>query len=82
MSYYILNNIILMLLGLILFFGSIICVTLFRSIKVVKFNNMGSFFDTLKFSQNFLYSMFMRKQDLFEQNSFFSTIKSMYSKND
>lgn len=81
-SYYILNNFILMIFGLILFFGSIICVLLFRTVKVIKFNNIGGFFDFLKFSQNFLYSIFMRKQDLFEQNTFFATLKTMYSKND
>lgn len=81
-SYYIINNIILMLFGLLLFFGSIICVILFRTIKVVKFNNIGLFFNTLEFSQNFLYSIFMRKQDLFEQNSFIIALKTIFSKND
>lgn len=81
-SYYILNNIILMIFGFILFIGSIICVLLFRTIKTVKFNNTGTFFDALKFSQSFLYTIFMRKQDLFDQNSFFSAVKTIYSKND
>lgn len=81
-SYYILNTIILIIFGLILFFGSIACVTLFRLIKVVKFNNVNNFFDTLQFSQTFLYSIFMRKQDLFDQNSFIGSIKNMYAKND
>jgi hypothetical protein len=82
LSYYVVNNIILIIFGLILFFGSIICVTLFRTIKVIKFNNMGNFFETIKFSQSFLYSLFMRKQDLFDQNSFLSSLKSIFSKND
>lgn len=81
-SYYILNTVILVIFGLILFFGSIACVTLFRLIKVVKFNNVNNFFDTLQFSQTFLYSIFMRKQDLFDQNSFVASIKNIYSKND
>lgn len=82
MSYYTLNSIILIVLGLILFFGSIVCVLLFRLIKVVKFNNVNNFFETLRFSQSFLYSIFMRKQDLFEQNSFIATLKAIYSKKD
>jgi hypothetical protein len=81
-SYYSLNTLLLMILGLILFFGSIVCVVLFRLIKVVKFNNVNNFFETLAFSQSFLYSIFMRKQDLFDQNSFVSSIKSIFSKND
>jgi hypothetical protein len=71
-----------MLFAFILFFGSIVCVLLFRLIKVVKFNNINYFLDTIKFSQNFLYSIFMRKQDLFEQNNFFATLKTIFSKND
>lgn len=81
-SYYVLNSIVLMLFALILFFGSIICVLLFRTIKVVKFSNVNNFLDTIKFSQNFLYSIFMRKQDLFDQNSFFASLKTIFSKND
>lgn len=81
-SYYTLNTIILMIIGLILFFGSIVCVLLFRLIKVVKFNNVNNFFETLEYSQSFLYSIFMRKQDLFEQNSFIATLKAIYSKKD
>lgn len=81
-SYYVLNSIILMLFALILFFGSIVCVLLFRVIKVVKFSNVNYFLDTIKFSQNFLYSIFMRKQDLFDQNGFFATLKTIFSKND
>lgn len=81
-SYYFLNTVILTIFGLILFFGSIACVTLFRLIKVIKFNNVNNFFDTLLFSQTFLYSIFMRKQDLFDQNSFTASIKNIFSKND
>ena len=81
-SYYVLNSIILMLFAFILFFGSIVCVLLFRTIKVVKFSNVNYFLDTIKFSQNFLYSIFMRKQDLFDQNNFFASLKTMFSKND
>lgn len=79
-SYYTLNSVILMIFGLILFFGSIVCVVLFRLIKVVKFNNVNNFFETLAYSQTFLYSLFMRKQDLFYQNSFIASLKMVYSK--
>ena len=82
LSYYTFNNILILILGLILFYGSIVCVLLFRLIKVVKFNNVNNFFDILKFSQSFLYSIFMRKQDLFDQNSFLVGVKMVFSKND
>jgi hypothetical protein len=81
-SYYIFNSIILIIFGLILFFGSIICVTLFRLVKVVRFNNIDNFFDTIKYSQSFLYSIFMRKQDMFDQNSVFAVLKTIFFKND
>jgi hypothetical protein len=77
-----LNTLVFLLIGLILFFGSIVCVLLFRLIKVVKFNNVNNFFDTLSYSQSFLYSIFMRKQDMFDQNLFFSGVKMVFSKND
>ena len=82
LSYYTLNYIIFIIIGLILFFGSIVCVILYRLIKVIKFNNVNNFFKTLVFSQNFLYSIFMRKQDMFDQNSFISSLKTIFSKND
>ena len=82
LSYYTLNNIIFLIIGLILFFGSIVCVVLYRLIKVIKFNNVNNFFKTLAFSQNFLYSMFMRKQDMFDQNSFIVSLKTIFLKND
>lgn len=81
-SYYFLNTVILTIFGLILFFGSIACVTLFRLIRVIKFNNVNNFFDTLLFSQTFLYSIFMRKQDLFDQNLSTASIKNIFAKND
>ena len=80
MSYYTSNSAILLIIGLILFFGSIVCVVLFRLIKVVKFNSVNNFFDTLDYSQGFLHAIFMRKQDLFGQNSFIAILKMMYSK--
>jgi hypothetical protein len=81
-SYYILNNLILMLFGIILFFGSIVCVLLFRTIKVIKFNSISSFFSFVTFSQSFLFSLFMRKQDMFDQNYTVPSVKSICSKND
>jgi hypothetical protein len=71
-----------MIFGIILFFGSIICVLLFRSIKVVKFNNIGTFFNIIKFSQSFLYSLFFRKQDMFDQNYSNVSVKTIFAKND
>jgi hypothetical protein len=71
-----------MLFGIILFFGSIVCVVLFRSVKIIKFNNIGNFFDVIKFSQSFLFSLFMRKQDMFDQNFFVPSVKTIFSKND
>jgi hypothetical protein len=55
---------------------------LFRTVKVAKFNNTSNFFETLKFSQNFVAAIFMRKQDLFDQNWSFSSLKTIFSKND
>ena len=67
-SYYTTNSLELIIIGLILLIGSVVCVNLHKINKnnrVESYNNFFSFFNFFKDSVNFV---FMRKQNLHNQN--------------
>ena len=80
-SYYIFNSLEFILIGVLLFFGSIICICLFRLTKVVKFKNYNSFLKLFKISQNFLFNSFMRRQNIVSQANEKASIRSFSGKN-
>lgn len=82
LSYYRLNSFILIVVGYILYIGSLVCIILFSSFKKFKFNNVDSLFEILSLSQAFIYCLFFRKQDLFEQNLFFAALNKISQKYD
>lgn len=82
LSFYLLNCFILIIVGYILYVGSLVCVMLFSSIKKFKFSNINAFINVLLSSQFFLYSLFFRKQDLFDQNLFAAVLNKVLQTND
>lgn len=68
-SYFCLNSLEYIIIGFLLFFGSILCINLFRVTKIIKFKNYSDFFKTFKFNQIYNYSSFMRKQNLNKQSN-------------
>lgn len=67
LAYFTFNSIEYTLIATLLFFGSILCVNLFRLTKVLKFKNYNNFLKTFKFYKTFTHASFMRKQYLHKQ---------------
>lgn len=67
LSYFFFNSLEYILIALLLFFGSVLCVNLFRLTKVLKFKNYNNFLKTFKFYRTFTHASFMRKQHMHKQ---------------
>jgi hypothetical protein len=68
LSYYNFNSIEIIIIGLLLLFGSLFCINLFFFVKkfnLSKYNNFLTFFD---FFNDFVDYVFLRKQNLHGQN--------------
>jgi len=68
-SYYSINNLELIIVGLLLLIGSVICVNLNRYYKIKKSKNNDNKFTLYNVFTNLVNTVFMRKQNLFSQNS-------------
>ena len=66
-SYFTFNSFEYIIIGVLLFLGSVVCINLFRLTKILKFKNYNEFLKTFRFSQSYTYSSFMRKQNLVKQ---------------
>ena len=79
-SYYYFNSISLILIGIILFFGSIVCIQLFQINKNDQNNNINEFINIFDFFLNSLTFIFIRKQNLINQNLTPSSIRFIKKK--
>jgi len=81
LSYYDFNSIELVIIGMILFIGSIVCVNLYKINKDISVNQLLPFislFDIFKDSISF---NFLRKQNLYIQNLTLASLKIISKKN-
>jgi len=67
-SYYYFNSVEFIITGVILFFGSVVCVNLFKINKADQNNNTYDFISTFDFFLNNISFVFLRKQNLVNQN--------------
>ena len=67
-SYYYFNSVDFIIIGVILFFGSIACVNLFKINRTDQNNNTYDFISTFDFFLNNISFVFLRKQNLTNQN--------------
>lgn len=68
LSYYSTNAPILVLMGFLILIGSVICVNLNRLLKASRVQNFDSFLKMFDFFKNSVSSVFMRQQNLNDQN--------------
>lgn len=81
LAYYVFNSIEFVIIGVLLFIASIVCINLFRFTKIVKFRNYNNFLKTFKLAQSFTYCTFMRKQNIVVQANEKPSIRSFSGKN-
>lgn len=67
-SYYYFNSLEFIIIGVILFFGSVACVNLFKINRSDQNNNTYDFINTFDFFLNNISFVFLRKQNLINQN--------------
>ena len=67
-SYYFLNGFEFLLLGFILFLGSLICVIINKYQKNIKISGLSSFFNIFDFFNDYINFIFLRKQNLNSQS--------------
>ncbi len=75
LSYYYFNSFELLLLGLLLLLGSIICINLYKINYNIKIQNYDNFFNFFNFFNDFINYFFYRKQNLFKQQNNLSSTK-------
>lgn len=67
LSYYYYNSFEFLLIGFLLLVGSVVCVNLFRSNNKIKLHKYGNFLSLFSFFQDMINFVFMRKQNLSDQ---------------
>lgn len=80
-SYYFVNALEFLLLGLILLFGSLVCVNLNKCNKLFKLPKYNTLLSIFNFFKDWVDSVFMRKQNLFDQELGNSATRSFDKKN-
>jgi len=68
-SYYFLNSFEFIFIGLVLLVGSLVCVNLNKNIRLNKVNSYNDLFLIFDFYKNFIKFIFMRKQNLVDQEN-------------
>jgi len=68
LSYYYFNSLEYLIISLILFLGSILCVNIFKINRVEPINNMNEFISNFDFFKKSISYLFLRKQNMFHQN--------------
>lgn len=81
LSFYWLNSVEFVIVGLVLLVGSLICVQLNKFLKSNKTLNYVSFFEIYDFFKDFSKSLFLRKQNLTDQENSKSSTRSFSKKN-
>lgn len=74
-SYYSINNLEFILIGLLLLIGSLVCVQLNKLQKNIKLESLTSYFTFYKFFNDILDFFFLRKQNLVNQTMHPSTLR-------
>jgi len=78
-SYYIINALSFFLIGFLLLIGSVLCVTLYNYNKNARVQSYGNFLNLFDFFNNFISSIFLRKQNIFKQGNTIASTK-LFSK--
>lgn len=81
LSFYWLNSVEFLVIGLVLLIGSLICVQLNKFLKSNKVLSYVSFFEIYDFFKDFSKSLFLRKQNLTDQENSKSSTRSFGKKN-
>lgn len=79
-SYYTVNSLEFVLIGLILLIGSLIVVNLNKLNKNVKYPKYNSFLEIFNFFKNWINSFFVRKQNLTDQEMAYASTRSFGKK--
>ena len=79
-SYYVLNNIEFVVIGLLLLVGSMVCVNLYLVNKNVRIQNYNSFFNVFSFFLDMCGFVFLRKQNLVKQGNSKASLKVFLKK--
>jgi hypothetical protein len=80
-SYYIINSIEFISVGILLLIGSVACVNLYKSNKNYSIVKQSTVLNTFDFFKDFINFTFIRKQDLNKQTAQTSTIRSIKKSN-
>lgn len=75
LSFYLINSIEFIFIGMLLLIGSVVCVQLNKTQKTLKIENLNNFFNIFKFYSDFLNFFFFRKQNLFKQANYEPSIR-------
>lgn len=79
-SYYTVNSLEFILIGLILLIGSLVVVNLNKLNKNVKYPQYNSFLEIFNFFKNWVNSFFLRKQNLTDQEMASASTRSFSKK--
>lgn len=79
-SYYVVNSVEFILLGVILLIGSLIAVNLNKLNKNIQFPKYNTFLEIFNFFKNWVKSFFLRKQNLTDQEMAFANTRSFGKK--
>jgi len=74
-NYYFLNNFEFIFIGLLLLVGSLVCVNLNKFSKLNKINSFNELFLVLDFFKDFVKFIFMRRQNLIDQENYKSATR-------
>ena len=80
LSYYDFNSLELVIIGMILFIGSIVCVNLYKLNKDISVNQLLPFISLFNIFQDSISFNFLRKQNLYVQNLTLSSVKIISKK--
>ena len=80
-SYYFFNSFEFILIGFILFIGSIVCINIFKINKIDTNSNILEFISLFDFFKNVISYTFLRKQNLFNQNLTIPGLRIISKKN-
>lgn len=74
-SFYIINSLEFILIGILLLIGSVVCVHLNKMQKTLKIEQLNNYFNIFSFYTDFLNFFFFRKQNLFKQTNYEPSIR-------
>lgn len=75
MSYYTINAVEFIIIGILLLIGSIVCVNLYQFARKVRVQNYSSYTGMFNFFENFSNFFFLRKQNIIKQGNVKASVK-------